>query len=56
LGFPVCPLREKVDGPHGCLGYFTRISKVRSDLDYELDSIVYIVSIEITATTLKVAA
>jgi len=41
LGFPVCPLLEKVDGVDGCLAYFTKYSQIRSDLDYEIDGIVY---------------
>lgn len=41
LGFPVCPLVRKVVGPQGCLAYFSETSKSRSDLDYEIDGIVY---------------
>lgn len=39
--FPVCPLLEKVDGAEGCLSYFSRLSEIRSNLDYEIDGIVY---------------
>ncbi len=41
LGFPVCPLLEKVQGAKGCLDYFSRLSQQRADLDYEIDGIVY---------------
>lgn len=41
LGFPVCPLLEKVEGPEGCLAYYAHLSRLRSDLDYEIDGIVY---------------
>ena len=41
LGFPVCPLLEKVDGADGCLDYFSRLSEKRANLDYEIDGIVY---------------
>ncbi len=41
LGFPICPLRERVTGAQGCLDYFSSLSKRRSALDYEIDGIVY---------------
>jgi DNA ligase (NAD+) len=41
MGFPICPWLEKVESAEGCLDYFTRLSKIRSDLDYEIDGIVY---------------
>jgi len=41
LGFPVCPLLEKVSGAKGCLDYFARLSQQRSSLEYEIDGIVY---------------
>lgn len=41
LGFPICPLIEKVDSASGCLDYFTRLSAQRADLEYEIDGIVY---------------
>ena len=41
LGFPVCPLLEKVEGVSGCLDYFSKLSAERSTLDYEIDGIVY---------------
>lgn len=41
LGFPICPLLEQVEGPQGCLDYFARMSKIRADLDYDIDGIVY---------------
>ncbi len=41
LGFPVCPLLEKVKGAEGCLDYFSRLSEQRANLDYEIDGIVY---------------
>ncbi len=41
LGFPVCPLLRVVTGVQGCLQYFQDMSAQRSDLDYEIDGIVY---------------
>ena len=41
LGFPICPLLEKVEGVAGCLGYFADMSAKRAELDYEIDGIVY---------------
>jgi len=41
LGFPICPLLERVDGADGCLDYFARLSSIRTELDYEIDGIVY---------------
>ena len=41
LGFPVCPLLQKVSGSQGCLHYFSELSKSRSSLEYEIDGIVY---------------
>lgn len=41
LGFPICPLIEKVDAARGCLEYFAKLSDLRSTLDYEIDGIVY---------------
>lgn len=41
LGFPVCPLVEKVIGAQGCLNYYAKISQQRQSLDYEIDGIVY---------------
>ena len=41
LGFPVCDLVEVVQGPQGCIDYFTSLSERRSGLDYEIDGIVY---------------
>ena len=41
LGFPVCPLLEKVKGADGCLNYFSKLSEMRARLDYEIDGIVY---------------
>ena len=41
LGFPVCPLLQKVSGPQGCLNYYAELSASRSSLGYEIDGIVY---------------
>lgn len=41
MGFPICPLLEKVAGADGCLKYFAKLSEQRGDLDYEIDGIVY---------------
>ena len=41
MGFPVCPLLQKVSGPEGCLRYFSELSESRRSLDYEIDGIVY---------------
>lgn len=41
LGFPICPLLETVEGADGCLAYFSKLSKIRADLDYEIDGLVY---------------
>ncbi|MFT6408551.1 MAG: DNA ligase (NAD+) [Arenicella sp.] len=41
LGFPICPLLEQVEGSDGCLDYFSRLSEIRTKLDYEIDGIVY---------------
>lgn len=41
LGFPICPLLQKVEGTEGCLDYFEKLSEQRSHLDYEIDGIVY---------------
>ena len=41
LGFPICPLIEPVQGAQGCLNYFQSLSSQRSELDYEIDGIVY---------------
>ena len=41
LGFPICPLIEKVTGSAGCLDYFAKLSQQRPGLDYEIDGIVY---------------
>ena len=41
LGFPICELAKQVAGPQGCIEYYEGLSKQRSDLDYEIDGIVY---------------
>jgi len=41
LGFPICPLIEKVDGVTGCLAYYRKLSEMRTQLDYDIDGIVY---------------
>jgi len=41
LGFPICPIVERVEGVQGCLDYFAKVSALRPDLDYEIDGIVY---------------
>lgn len=41
LGFPVCPLIKTMQGVEGCLSYYRDLSAQRSDLDYEIDGIVY---------------
>lgn len=41
LGLPICPLIERVKGAPGCLQYYQRLAQSRSQLDYEIDGIVY---------------
>lgn len=41
LGFPICPLIEKVTGASGCQNYYQKMAEQRRDLDYEIDGIVY---------------
>jgi len=41
MGFPICPLMRPAKGVQGCLDYFDELSSKRSDLDYEIDGIVY---------------
>jgi DNA ligase (NAD+) len=41
LGFPICPLVERVEGAAGCLDYYSRLSQSRTTLPYDIDGIVY---------------
>jgi DNA ligase (NAD+) len=40
-GLRVSPETKVVNGPNGCLEYFTAISQKRDKLDYEIDGVVY---------------
>ncbi|MCP4000230.1 MAG: NAD-dependent DNA ligase LigA [Gammaproteobacteria bacterium] len=41
LGFPVCPENKVVSGVEECLDYYQQIGARRSQLDYEIDGVVY---------------
>ena len=41
LGFPVCKERDTVSGVDGLLGYYARIGKLRGQLAYAIDGVVY---------------
>jgi DNA ligase (NAD+) len=41
LGFPVCKERDVVEGAPGLLGYYRRIGRVRNELPYAIDGVVY---------------
>ncbi|MGE0311596.1 MAG: NAD-dependent DNA ligase LigA [Lautropia sp.] len=41
FGLPVAPLRERLEGVDGLLGYFDRIGAVRTGLPYDIDGVVY---------------
>jgi len=40
-GLRVCPERDVVQGPEGCLAYYRRIGEQRDSLPYEIDGVVY---------------
>ena len=40
-GLRVCPERDVVQGPEGCLDYYRRIGEQRDALPYEIDGVVY---------------
>ncbi len=40
-GFPVNPLTDVVSGVDGCLSFYDFIGQSRSDLDYEIDGVVF---------------
>lgn len=44
-GFPICPEVESVLGVDGCLEYYRRVQEKRADLPYEIDGVVYKVSL-----------
>lgn len=44
-GLPVCPDLASVKGSDGCLGYFRQVQERRADLPYEIDGVVYKVSL-----------
>ncbi|HKX38048.1 MAG TPA: NAD-dependent DNA ligase LigA [Burkholderiales bacterium] len=41
LGFPVCKERDTASGIDGLLGYYARIGKLRGQLPYAIDGVVY---------------
>lgn len=41
LGFPICPLNQKVEGIEACLNFYEMIGKKRKSLPYEIDGVVY---------------
>jgi DNA ligase (NAD+) len=41
FGFPVCPENKVVRGFEACLDYYQQIGERRSQLDYEIDGVVY---------------
>ena len=45
LGFLINPLIKKVQGSEGCKAYYQEISTQRANLDYDIDGIVYKVSL-----------
>lgn len=40
-GFRMNPLIEVVDGIDACLAYYSRLQKMRDDLDYQIDGVVF---------------
>lgn len=40
-GFRINPLIEVVDGIDPCLAYYSRLQKMRDDLDYQIDGVVF---------------
>ena len=43
-GFPICPEIEVVHGAEGCLQYYERMARRRTELPYAVDGVVYKVS------------
>jgi len=41
LGFRVNPLVEAVNGLEGCLAYFGKVARLREELPYDIDGVVY---------------
>ena len=41
LGFPVCKERDTVTGVEGLLAYYARIGRMRAELPYAIDGVVY---------------
>lgn len=41
IGFPVCGERGRVENLKGVLDYFSRVGKLRSQLPYDIDGVVY---------------
>ena len=41
FGIPTSPLMEVVEGVAGCIDYYKRIAKLRDDLPYDIDGVVF---------------
>ncbi len=41
LGIPVCPLQKEILGTEELLKYYSNILKIRDDLNYDIDGVVY---------------
>ena len=41
FGLPVCPQRERVSGIEACLAYYAELGRLRPDLPYDIDGVVY---------------
>jgi DNA ligase (NAD+) len=41
FGLPVCPQRRRVSGIEACLAYYGELGRLRPDLPYDIDGVVY---------------
>ena len=41
FGLPVCPQRQRVTGIEACLAYYAQLGRLRPDLPFDIDGVVY---------------
>lgn len=41
FGLPVCPQRQRVSGIEACLAYYAQLGRLRPDLPFDIDGVVY---------------